>query len=198
MYFIVLCHVNFISCYCTVSYFLVHIMLLYHDTFLFILCTYIMNLSYSYHNPVSWSWLLTVAGNSDPTRSLDRLWERLQDHVPHLHGEHLVGVQGAIQPGTSLQRVKGHALFHGLQHPTVQLWVRTELQGCGGPSRFDYFYSMDKLLYFYIDIHVSKKKNIYKFKSSNIYWELNMINFCLKKLNPLWKVDMITFKYKYG
>lgn len=144
----------------TVSYFLVYIMLLYHDTFLFILFTCNMILSYSYHNPAPWSWLLTVAGNSDPTRSLDRLWEWLQDHVPHLHGEHLVGVQGTLQPGTSLQRVKGHALLHGLQHPTVQLWVRTELQGCGWPSRFGLNYSINKLLYFYIDIYLRRKKPV--------------------------------------
>lgn len=134
----------FISCYSTVSYF--HIMLLYHDKFLFILCSHII-LNF-YHESVSWSWLLAVAGNSDQTWSLDRLWEWLQDHVPHLHGEHLVGVQGALQPGTSLQRVKGHALLHGLQHSTVQLWVWTELQGRCRPSRCGYFYSIDKLLYF--------------------------------------------------
>lgn len=144
MYFIVFYHV--------------YIMLLYHDTFLFILCTCIIILSYSYHNPAPWSWLLTVAGNSDPTWSLDRLWERLQDHVPHLHGEHLVGVQGALQPGTSLQRVKGHALLHSLQHPTVQLWVRAELQGCGRSSRCGFFYSIDKLLHFYMDISKKKQK----------------------------------------
>lgn len=170
MYFIVFYHV--------------YIMLLYHDTFLFILCTCIIILSYSYHNPAPWSWLLTVAGNSNPTWSLDRLWERLQDHVPHLHGEHLVGVQGALQPGTSLQRVKGHALLHGLQHPTVQLWVWTELQGCGWPSRCGFFYSIDKLLYFYIDITIKYMQIVcYYTASASISNSLIIFSHC--ELSPL-------------
>lgn len=141
--------------YCVIISCLYHVTLQYHIfiscyCIMITSCLYYALVSYwiSYHESVSWSWLLAVAGNSDQTWSLDRLWERLQDHVPHLHGEHLVGVQGALQPGTSLQRVKGHALLHGLQHSTVQLWVRTELQGRGRPSRWGLFYSIDKLLYF--------------------------------------------------
>lgn len=57
MYFIVLHHV-YTCIRLLYTYFLVYIMLLYHDTFLFILFTCNMILSYSYHNPVSLSWLL--------------------------------------------------------------------------------------------------------------------------------------------
>ena len=43
------------------------------------------------------------------------------DHGPSIHGVSLVGVLGAIQEGSCLQRLPCHALFNSSQYPTQQL-----------------------------------------------------------------------------
>jgi len=50
-----------------------------------------------------------------------RFQERLQDSVPNLHGECLVGVQDFVQQGARISWRQGDALLYCLQHASLQL-----------------------------------------------------------------------------
>ncbi len=76
-----------------------------------------------------------VGDDGGQAGQVDRLQGRLQDHVPVVHGDAVVGVQAAVGQGARLPGIPRHALLHRVRHAAVQLWGVAELQGRGGPGR---------------------------------------------------------------
>mmetsp|Transcript_26329 Transcript_26329/g.54992 ORF Transcript_26329/g.54992 Transcript_26329/m.54992 type:complete len:354 (+) Transcript_26329:427-1488(+) len=70
-----------------------------------------------------------VGEDRHATRTVGRLRERLQDDGPHVHGERVVGVQGAVSEGSGVPGVQGHALQHRVRDAVEQLRGGVELQG---------------------------------------------------------------------
>ena len=50
---------------------------------------------------------------------MDRLQEGLQDHVPLVHGDHLVDLQTTLRQGPGIQRSKGNVKITGVSSHIV-------------------------------------------------------------------------------